>query len=42
VQQDPLIPGSDTEHRARLVVRQSLDVAQQDDLALARRQVVEG
>ena len=36
------MPGTDAEHGARLVVGEPFDISQQDDLALAGRQVVEG
>ena len=42
MQQHPLIAHADAQHGAGLVVGQSLDVTQQDDLTLARRQIVEG
>ena len=41
MQQDPLIAAADTEHGARLVVGEPLDIAQHDDLALTRRQIIE-
>src|ERR1035438_5829707 len=41
MQQYPLISTSNPQSRTRLVVRESLDIAQDDDLALTCRQVVE-